>query len=258
MNVSMTAIMTVMWFSAGVSSAVAAKLASKIIDCVLYTHIDDQHPDTLRFVKECEGWFGKPVERLQSPLRCVENACRSASYVNGPRGAACTTRLKRRVRKEWEKAQSGRLCYVWGLDATETHRAERIKRAMPEMDHIFPLIDDGIRKAEAHKILKASGLTRPAMYELGYRNNNCVGCVKGGKGYWNKIRRDFPGVFAARAGMERAIGATCINGVYLDELDPEAGRQGGLICDDCGLYCELMSMPAKQPRPQKRMNHADS
>jgi hypothetical protein len=55
---------TVAWFSAGVSSAVATKLMIDEIDQILYTHIDDQHPDTLRFVRDCESWFGKPVEIL--------------------------------------------------------------------------------------------------------------------------------------------------------------------------------------------------
>jgi hypothetical protein len=76
------------------------------------------------------------------------------------------------------------------------------------------------------------------MYDLGYHNNNCVGCVKGGKGYWNKIRIDFPEVFAARAKMERDIGRSCINGTFLDELDPEAGRKEGPIVPECGADCE--------------------
>ena len=80
------------------------------------------------------------------------------------------------------------------------------------------------------------------MYDLGYPNNNCVGCVKGGQGYWNKIRVDFPEVFAARAAMEREIGATCINGTYLDELDPNAGRNKKIILDDCGILCEAMQL----------------
>ncbi len=50
---------SVSWFSAGVSSAVATRLAIDEIDEVFYIHIDDQHPDTLRFVRECEAWFGK-------------------------------------------------------------------------------------------------------------------------------------------------------------------------------------------------------
>ena len=99
---------TISWFSAGVSSAVATKLVINEIDRIIYTHIEDQHPDTLRFVRECEAWFGKPVEVLQSPYKSVENACYGAGgrgYVNGPDGATCTKFLKRRVRIEWEIAQ---------------------------------------------------------------------------------------------------------------------------------------------------------
>ena len=55
------------------------------------------------------------------------------------------------------------------------------------------------------------GIKRPIMYDLGYSNNNCIGCVKGGMGYWNKIREDFPEVFQARAKLEREIGRSCKN-----------------------------------------------
>jgi hypothetical protein len=80
------------------------------------------------------------------------------------------------------------------------------------------------------------------MYDLGYPNNNCIGCVKGGMGYWNKIRQDFPEVFADRARMEREIGASCMNGVYLDELAPEAGRGLKPIVEDCGILCGVMKL----------------
>jgi len=77
------------------------------------------------------------------------------------------------------------------------------------------------------------------MYDLGYSNNNCIGCVKGGMGYWNKIRIDFPQVFKERAELERLIGASCINGVYLDELDPNRGRMEDEIMEDCSIFCQL-------------------
>lgn len=236
---------TISWFSAGVSSAVATKLFIDKIDKIIYTHIDDQHPDTLRFVQECEDWFGKPVEFLQSPYKTVENACRGAGgrgYVNGVNGAPCTRFLKRRVRKEWELQQESCLRYVWGLDINEIDRCERLEKAMSDQEHIFPLIEKKICKTESHRILKASKIKRPRMYDLGYNNNNCIGCVKGGMGYWNKIRIDFPKVFAARAQMERAIQATCIKGVYLDELDPNRGRHSSSIVDDCGIFCEIIAM----------------
>lgn len=231
---------TVAWFSAGVSSAVATKLLISEVDEVIYTHIDDQHEDTMRFVNECSVWFGKPLTILQSPLKSVENACR-CGYINGPRGASCTRLLKRRVRKEWE-AERGRMRYVWGMDYDEKHRMERIRLSMPHCDHAFPLIDKKYTKEEAHRILTASGIKRPAMYELGYNNNNCIGCVKGGQGYWNKIRKDFPDVFLRRSKMERVVGASCIKGVYLDELSPTAGRDVPPIVGDCGILCETMAI----------------
>ena len=148
--------------------------------------------------------------------------------------------LKKRVRKEWELDQTERIRYVWGMDKTESERAYRIVDAMPNQDHIFPLIEQNISKEQAHQTLKANGIKRPAMYDLGYHNNNCVGCVKGGMGYWNKIRRDFPDVFNSRAAVERKISGTCIKGVYLDELKENKGRNDAPICDECGLFCELM------------------
>jgi len=242
------------WFSTGASSAVATKLVADELDGILYTHIDDQHPDSLRFVKDCEQWFGKPITILQSPLKSVEGAIRkNGKYIAGPGGAECTRTLKRRVRQDWERANVDKmpLEYVWGYDYDEQHRAERVLQSLPEHTHRFPLIDKRIGKQEAHEILRASGVRRPAMYELGYHNNNCVGCVKGGKGYWNKIRVDFPAVFKARAELERWANASCINGVFLDELDPEAGLHESPIMDECGLLCELQSLPM----PNEKLSH---
>lgn len=239
-------IMTIAFFSAGGSSAVATKLLIDEIDRILYTHIDDQHPDTLRFVKDCEQWFGKPVEMLQSPMKNVETACLKSGgrgYINGPSGAACTKFLKRKVREDWLKWHEGTpIKLMWGFDYGEAHRCERVETTMPDQLHVFPLVDKKLSKTDVHKILTASGIKRPAIYDLGYSNNNCIGCVKGGMGYWNHIRKDFPAVFEARAKMERAIKATCIKGVYLDELDPERGRHSPPIVADCGILCEAIGL----------------
>ena len=239
--------LTVSWFSAGVSSAVATKLMADKLDHIIYIHIEDQHPDTLRFVRDCEKWFGKPVEILQSPYKSVDGALCGAGmgYVNGPRGAPCTRLLKRRVRQEWEfehKSPHG-FCYVWGMDIGEQHRASRLRESMHKDSHVFPLIERSLSKGDAHAILRKAGVARPAMYDLGYLNNNCVGCVKGGMAYWNHIRKDFPHVFAARAAMERQIGGSCINGIFLDELDPARGRDSAPIVQACGVMCRV-TMPA--------------
>jgi hypothetical protein len=235
--------LTVSYFSSGVSSAVATKLVIKDIDRIVYTHIDDQHPDTMRFVKDCEKWFGKPVEIMQSKFKSVDEVCRYASFIKSRNsGGVCTDRLKRNVRKQFEYENEGNLRVMWGLDFNEQDRADRLKEYMPDHEHLFPLVERRITKAMAHEMLSASGIKRPAMYEMGYHNNNCVGCVKGGMGYWNKIRVDFPEVFASRSKLERDLNFSIIKGVYLSELDPERGRHEGPICNDCGIMCEIMNL----------------
>lgn len=92
-----------------------------------------------------------------------------------------------------------------------------------------------------HRKADKLGLKRPIMYDMGYRNNNCVGCIRGGMGYWNKIRVDFPEVFARRAKQEREIGHSCINGVFLDELDPTRGNINDEVMEDCTIACQLLT-----------------
>ena len=238
--------MFVSWFSAGVSSFVATYLLREELDHILYCHIDEQHEDSIRFLRECEKALGKKIEILQSPYKSVENVINTFQFVNSRYGAKCTDVLKRRVRKEWEHGKKN-LTYVWGYDLEEKHRADRIEEIESEYKHRFPLIERGLKKSDCHGILRDLGIARPKMYRLGYPNNNCVGCVKGGMGYWNKIRKDFPETFKKRAMQEREIGKTCltevINGetkqLYLDELDPNRGRMNKEIMEECGFLCQL-------------------
>jgi hypothetical protein len=88
------------------------------------------------------------------------------------------------------------------------------------------------------------------MYRLGYTNNNCIGCVKGGAGYWNKIRVDFPEAFDRMAKLERTLDAAIckteptVNGkrtrerVFLDELAPDEGFGQPELEMECGVLCQ--------------------
>jgi len=233
------------YFSAGVSSAIATKIAIDKVDRIIYTHIDDQHEDTLRFVKDCEKWFGKEVEIIQSPLRTVDNACCYHSYIRNSRtgAASCTRALKQKLRLLVESSIIGTVTTIWGFDITERDRAERIVEDMPTHDHLFPLISEKINKEYAHMMLKASGIKRPIMYDLGYPNNNCIGCVKGKLGYWNKIRKDFPDVFDSRVELEQKLNACILGkGKWLADLDPDEGHNLKPICEDCGIMCERIKL----------------
>lgn len=237
----------VVWLSAGVSSFVAGYLA-EAVDEWIYIDIEDQHPDSMRFIRDCEKVIGKPVTILRSLYyRDVESVCLGVRYINGPTGAPCTRALKKQVRKRWELDHMGDdLTYVWGMDCDEEHRAERIRESFPQVKHEFPLIDRKLSKSDAHGICRQLGIRRPAMYDLGYNNNNCVGCVKGGAGYWNRIRKDFPDVFAARAKMEREIGHSILGDCFLDELPEDKGRMSKEIMEECSILCQLAIMDVSE------------
>ena len=235
----------VCWVSAGVSSFIAGYLVRDTVDEFIYIDVADQHPDSLRFIKDCEKALEKPIRILKSTeYKCVGDVCRAHRFVNSAHGAKCTEVLKKRVRKKWEwEHQDYAITYVWGMDLNESLRAERIIEGMPQFDHEFPLIDRSLTKHDAHGICAQLGIKRPVMYDMGYANNNCVGCVKGGAGYWNKIRVDFPAVFEDRAKMEREIGHSILHNaegmIFLDELDPSAGRMNEEIMEDCSIFCQL-------------------
>lgn len=230
--------MRVAWFSCGCSSFIATYLVRDTLDEVAYIHVTDQEGDTLRFLADAQRLLGREVLVLQSDrFAGVDDVIERRRYINGPGGACCTQELKKRVRTDWEAEFIDEpSTYVWGYDASERHRAERIVETMPEFRHEFPLIERGLTKADVHGMCAELGIKRPRMYDLGYPNNNCVGCVKGGMGYWNAIRRDFPEVFERRARQEREIGHSCIKGVFLDELEPNRGRMDEVF-PSCSFAC---------------------
>lgn len=240
--------MIISWFSCGATSAVACKMALTMYKDVNIYYIDtgSEHPDNERFLKECEIWFGVPINVLKSnKYNNVSDVIRRKRYINGPTGAACTFELKKKVRYCLEDEIGTWDGQVWGFDfcKKEINRAIRFKQQNPATKPLFPLIDKQITKPDALGILTMSGIDIPAMYKLGYNNNNCIGCVKGGIGYWNKIRKDFPNTFDNMAKIEREIGATClkdINGrIWLDELDPNRGNVIEEIIPDCSLFCQI-------------------
>ena len=105
------------------------------------------------------------------------------------------------------------------------------------------LLDKGLTKSDCLAMIQRAGIELPAMYKLGYQNNNCVGCVKGGLGYWNKIRVDFPNEFKRMAALEKQLGVKILKSkgerIYLDDLPPNAGDYPKEQAIECGIFCQM-------------------
>jgi hypothetical protein len=234
-------------FSCGAASAVAWKIAEMRygkeapVEAIYCAGVEnDEHPDNRRFCADVERWVGRPVTRLYHPkYKSIDEVFLGTRFMTSHRGAACTRVLKREVGDAYSRPDDR---HVFGLTADERDRIAAFTARNPERECLWLLAAGGITKADCYKIIQAAGIGLPAMYLLGYGNNNCRGCPKGGKGYWNKVRRDFPDIFARRAAVQRELGpGACFRsggtGFMLDELGPEEGRDVPEPPIECGVFC---------------------
>lgn len=236
----------VCWFSHGAASAIATKIALARWPAAEIVCIDtgSEHPDNERFRADCEEWFGRAVNLVKSEkFANIFEVFDGTGYLVGPGGARCTTELKKRVRHVYERPTDVQV-FGYTSDRRDVARADRFLLQNPGVDARFPLIERELTKADCLALLQRAGIMLPAMYVLGYSNNNCLGCVKGGKGYWNKIRVDFPEVFQRMAAQERKMNRTVLREygapLFLDELPIDAGNYKGETPSDCSLDCQTV------------------
>lgn len=159
--------------------------------------------------------------------------------MSGPAGAPCTVELKKVPRFQFQNADD---VHVFGMTADEKKRIADFENENFELNLHWPLLDAGMSKADCHAMIASAGIEQPMMYRLGFKNNNCLGCVKASSPkYWNKTRQHFPEVFARRAEQSRAIGCKLVRykgeRIYLDELPPNSVEE---VKEDlsCGPQCK--------------------
>lgn len=247
----------VCWFSCGSPSAVAAKIEVEenarreqpLPLVVARIVVRNEHQDNDRFTEDCEAWIGVPILRLISEKYDgdIYNVYEREQYIAGTVGASCTRLLKKAVREKFQ--QPGDM-HVFGFYSEEADRLTDMQQDYPDLILGDPLIRRGITQADCHAMIERAGIRRPYMYELGYNNNNCIGCVKGGLGYWNKVRVDFPWAFDRMAKKSRQMNVRLIkteskvdgkrvsNRMFLDQLPLGAGNYPTEKAIDCGIACE--------------------
>ncbi len=244
------------WFSCGATSLISAKIAVDDFPHdrleILYCRTGSEHPSNDVFFKQSEDWLDFPIKILRSEkYKDIWDVFEKTRWLVGPKGARCTQELKKSLRQSYEEYDD---IQIFGFDSDEVDRTRDFIAGNPEVKVYAPLIERGITKAMALEIIrKLNMVDMPFMYQKQksgspYGHNNCIGCVKGQMGYWNKIRVDFPDVFERMAKMERKIGAA-INKtyagdgerkvVYLDELDPKAGRFEDEAKMTCDMFCQV-------------------
>lgn len=171
---------------------------------VVNAYLKNEHPDNRRFAADVERWLGKPILVLRDEKFDADiiQVFKRRGFIKGPRGASCTLTLKRELLRSIERPGD---VLVLGFDASEQDRFEDFQERWPDRPAIAPLIERGLTKDDCKAMLQRAGIELPLMYRLGYDNANCIGCVKGGEGYFRAIREDFPEQFAELAAVEAEV-----------------------------------------------------
>lgn len=245
--------MIAVWFSCGAASAAALKLTLDRYgrDQVRAVNqpVAEEHPDNRRFLADVAEWCGIEIELNKAkkyPAASAVDVWNRRGAMSFPMGAPCTVHLKKEARQEWEATHKPDW-HVLGYTVEERARHDRFVES--ERENLLPvLIDAGMTKADCGHMVRAAGLELPAIYDLGFPNANCIGCVKAtSPTYWNLVRRKFPDVFADRARQSRELGAKLVRvkgeRIFLDELCPAAKGRPLWEMPECGLFCEEWEPP---------------
>lgn len=203
------------WWSGGITSAVTCKICIDLygIDRVLIVFIDtkNEDPDTYRFMKDCEKWYGIKIETITGvgegyKYNSIQDVWRRFNSLNVAHGAVCSSEIKREVRERWQKDKVY-THQAFGFDINESKRARSLLINHKKTKPIFPLLMHALAKTDCIKIIQEAGLEPPITYSLGFLNNNCfqTGCTQGGIGYWQKMAREWPEKYNAMAAMEHEL-----------------------------------------------------
>lgn len=241
-------------FSCGAASAVATKLTltQHPEALILNAFIKNECSDNRRFLADCERWFDRQITVLRDEKygADINVVFRTVGFIKGPRGAACTTRIKRGLLK---KAELPGDILVLGYTAEEQDRLDDWREAWPDRQIHAPLIERGLTKEDCKAMVIRAGIVLPLQYRRGYRNGNCKTCVKGGERYFRAVREDFPEDFEELCISEDVVAA--LHGEQARLLRHRSGPLKGQrfalreLSDgpsdradappECGLLCEM-------------------
>jgi len=236
------------WFSCGIASATATKLTidDGIDITAVYCDTHSEHLDNVRFKADCENLFKQKITTLHSDkYDDIWDVFEKTRFLRSIKGARCTTELKKKLRQNFQRDDD---IHIFGYTSDEQNRADNMMKNNPELSLRFPLIEKGMTKAMCFDYFSQFNIKQPEMYSLGFNNNNCIGCVKGGKGYWNHIRKHFPEQFNRMALLERHIGISVVRDehdkpLFLDELPPDRGIHHKKYIEDLfahGMSCDFL------------------
>lgn len=255
------------WWSGGITSAVACKESLRLYGDenvrLVFMDTKNEDDDTYRFKVDCENWYGKEIETITgigAEFKSIEDVWYKYNSLNVAHGAICSTHLKRLVREAWQKENEYDMqAFGYEFVLREMKRAIAFRANHADAKPFFPLLMMGYDKEDCLKIVQSAGIEVPKSYRMGLNNNNCLktGCVQGGIGYWQLMRKIFPDKFDKMALVEHDL--TNRKGKPVTMLKEQGEKNKGKLVflkphPDYPDHKDISMMEGRPPKPLMECN----
>lgn len=166
---------TVVWFSCGAASAVAAMLTLRQTPDALLVYCDpgSEDADSVRFRADVERWLGVTVTVLRSTaFKDTWDVWLRRKYLAGIDGAPCTRELKVKPRLAFQRPDDTHV-FGYTADKSDKTRAANFRLQFTDMDIETPLIEAGLDKAACLGVIEQAGIALPRLYAASTTTTAC-------------------------------------------------------------------------------------
>jgi hypothetical protein len=243
------------FFSGGIGSWLSAKRIAKQEDVhhltLLFADTKIEDEDLYRFLPEAVDNLRQDAEVEfvtiadgRDPWEVFE----AVKFIGNSRVDPCSRVLKRDLMQKWrdEHCDPKHTTLYYGIDWTEIHRLDRIRKRTPGWDIEAPLTEPPyLNKKEMIELLKAENIKPPRLYDLGFAHNNCGGfCVKSGQAQFARLLHTMPERYAYHEKKESTLAA-------------KIGKNVSILRDRKGGAASPLSLKAFRERVEMQPNLFD-
>jgi len=175
---------------------------------LLFTDTSMEDADLYRFLDDSEQQLGVEITRLCDG-RTPWDVYHDKRLIGNTRMDPCSAELKRKPAQRWVKENASGATLVFGIDWTEMHRIDGLRKRYGEQGHEVeaPMCDaPWMTKDDVMRWMRDEGLEPPALYRLGFAHNNCGGfCCRAGQAHFAHLLRKLPERYAEHERQEQEM-----------------------------------------------------
>lgn len=212
----------------------------------VFADVKTEHPDLYRFLDDCQHYLGSPLIRLVEG-RTPWQVFHDEGMIGNTHADLCSRILKREVLDRWrlDNTTADSHVIILGMEANEPHRLEGAAKRHAPWKVRAPLIERGIFKEQALKLVEADGLRLSRSYGEGFNHDNCGGaCVKAGHATWALLLKRRPETFAYHESEEARFRA-------------ETGKDVSILRDRRGGDTKPLPLAAFRERVERTPEQID-